>query len=280
LSAKMKGIPMPKKIPKQKPPRSPRKKKRWLTLAIVLGFVGVFVALSLTVLFPISRCVVVGQTRYSAQQFADAMQLGEQNINLFRADIQALIAQAEQALPYANITGATRQPPNALRLYVEEHQPAFAQQQDNMWWLIAENGRLLEQVEAPPEDMLMLRGMELYEARPGQIAQWERAFTRTEDMGLLISALRESTLWPYVTGLRISTYTLPDIIYQDRVRIRLGSASPVGGTQEHNLRYMFLLAEQVLEHLNDQNPNYRGVLDLSVSGQTPFSPMWGGEWEP
>jgi len=274
---------MPKKQPdkrqaRKKPPRSPRKKKRWFTLVIMLGFVGVFAALSLTVLFPLTRCVVVGQTRYSAQDFAEAMQLRDQNINLFRADIQALVEQAELALPYANIISATRQPPNALRLEVEEHRPAFAQQQGDMWWLIAENGRLLERIDTPPQDILLLRGMPLYEAQPGKTAQWERAFTRAGDMYHLVAALRESTLWPDVTGLRISTYTLPDVIYQDRIRIRLGSASPVGGTQEHNLRYMFLLAEQVLVHLNAQNPNYRGVLDLSVSGQTPFSPMWG-EWE-
>jgi len=267
-----------KKPSNQKPPRSPRKKKRWLTLVIALALVGMFAALSLTVLFPLTRCVVVGQTRYSAQDFADAMQLGDQTINLFRADIQALIEQAELALPYANIISAVRQPPNALRLEVQEHSPAFAQQQGDMWWLIAENGRLLERVEAPPQGILLLRGMPLYEAQPGQTAQWERAFTRAEDIHQLVSALRESALWPYITGLRVSTYTLPDVIYQDRIRIRLGSASPVGGTQEHNLRYMFLLAEQVLAHLNAQNPNYRGVLDLSVSGQTPFSPMLG-EWE-
>ena len=269
---------MPRKTNNKRAPRSPRKKKRWLGLVIALGLAGVFAALSLTVLFPLTRCVVVGQTRYSAQDFAAAMQLGEHNYNLFRADIQALIERAEQALPYANIVGATRQPPNALRLEVEELRPGFAQQQGDMWWLIAENGRLLERVETPPQGVLLLRGMPLYEAQPGHIAQWERAFTRAEDMYQLVAALRESALWPYISGLRVSTYTLPDVIYQDRIRIRLGSASPVGGTREHNLRYMFLLAEQVLVHLNAQNPNYRGVLDLSVSGQTPFSPMLG-DWQ-
>ena len=267
-----------KKQQQRKNKKHRRKKRRWLPLAVILCLLGVFAALSLTVLFPLTGCVVVGQTRYSAQQFAEAMQLGEQNLNLFRADIPALVALAEQALPYANIVGVTRQLPNSLRLQVEEHRPAFAQEQDGLWWLIAEDGRLLELTGTLPEGALMLRGMDLLEPRPGQSAQWERAFTSPDHLHDLLYALRESTLWPDITGLRISTYTLPDVIYQDRIRIRLGTASPVGGAQEYSLRYKFQSAEQVIERLNAQNPNYRGVLDLSVSNQIPFSPMLG-DWE-
>jgi len=250
--------------------KKPRRKRSVLPLLLVVVALGGFIAASLTVLFPLTRITLSGQTRYSPEDFAQAMELSEQNINLFRADVDELVQQAEQDLPWVRVIGTMRQPPNTLRLEVEELRPAFAQQFGEQWWIIAENGRLLELTDEPPNDALHLRGRVLYEPRAGQSAQWEGAFTRPDDLHELIHALRSSSLWPSVTGLRIAG-TIPDVIYQNRIRIRLGS--------EETLPYQFSLAEHVIEQLNSLNPNYRGVLDLGVDGQTPFSPMLG-DWEP
>jgi hypothetical protein len=263
-------------MPKQK---KPSRKKNYLPILFLLIIAGVFAALAFTVLFPLTRVTIAGETRYSPQNFMNAMRLDEQNLNLLRADVDELIAMAELALPWVRVTGFTRQPPNTLRLQVEELIPAFVQQQDGQWWLIAENGRLLDRVESSPEDVFHLRGMELLEPEPGQNARWEHAFTRPSDLQDLIDALRGSALFPYITGLRVSGYTTPDVIYQDRIRIRFGAVSPTGAQEGDCLRGQFQLAEHVLAQLNAQNPNYRGVLDLGVAGQVPFSPMWG-EWEP
>jgi len=268
---------MPKQPKQKKPPaRRRRFRRRLIALAVVLSLVGGFIALSLTILFPATRVVVVGQTRYSAQQFTEVLQLEQLQPNLFLADTQALVERAEGALPYANIVRVTRQLPNALRFHVEDHAPVFAQYQDELWWLIADNGRLLEQTETPPEaGILMLRGTDLLDPEPGRNAQWERGLTRPGDLHSLFDALHESSLWPDVTGVRISGYAIPDVIYQDRIRIRFGSPA-----QEDDLSDKLRQAEQVITRLNEQNPNYRGMLDLGVAGQIPFTPMWGNEWQP
>jgi len=258
---------------------SRRWKMRLLAFAVLLALAGVFVALSLTVLFPATQCAVVGQSRYTAQDFAQAMELEYQRPNIFRADAASLVEKAEQALPYANIIGVTRQLPNTLRLAVAEHAPGFAQMQDELWWLIADTGRLLEHSHSLPEDVLVIRGADLMEPQPGGYAQWDGAFTQPGDMHQLIDALRDSGLLPHVTGLRISNYSIPDVIYQDRVRIRFGAASPVGGTEEYSLPEKLRFAQQALAELETQNPNYRGQMDLGA-GRADFTPRWENDWQP
>jgi len=258
---------------------SARGKKRLLRLGLAFAALAAFAALSLTVLFPVTRCVVVGQTRYTALDFAAAMELGAKRVNLFRADGDALARAAMRRLPYARITKISRQLPNALRLTVEEYAPAFAQQAGERWWLIAENGRLLERVEAPPEGLLLLSGAPLAGPRAGRAARWDKAFTRPGDLRRLIDALRGSAIWPSVTGLRISSFPVPDVIYQGRIRIRFGGSSPeAAASPAESLKAKLELAESILAKLEEQNPNYRGELDLGTA-RGDFSPKWG-DWAP
>ena len=276
-------------MPKQTQARTdarPRRRRAWkrrlAACAVALALAGGFVALSATVLFPLTRCAVVGQTRYSAADFTAAMGLEGLRPNLFRADVAALVEKAQQALPYAKVTRAGKRLPSTLRLHVEEHAPAFAQQQGEQWWLLADSGKLLELVQQPPEGLLVLRGAALKKPQAGQPAKWKNSAMAAAGLHSMIAQLRESALWPHVTGLRLSVYALPDVIYQERIRIRFGTAS-LDGTADSpggSLPYKVQLAQEVLARLDAQNPGYRGELDLGVANQTPFTPIWGEDWQP
>lgn len=269
---------MPKQPPKKKQAGlGLRAKKRLRRFGLCLALLGVCAALSLTVLFPVTGVALEGQTRYAPGEFMRAMALDTVRVNLFRADKERLAALAEKGLPYVHITKVSRQLPGTLRLRVEEYPPFLAQNQDGLWWLIAENGKLLEQAQELPEGVLTLAGPALAKPQAGLYAQWDNALTKPGSLNALLGALRESALWPSVTGLRIGSRDLPDVIYDHRIRLCFRLAMP--GEEFPSLQDQLLTAEQALKHQDEQYPGFRGILDLGVRDNTPLTPQWG-EWEP
>ena len=245
-------------------------------LILALAVLGGAAALSLTVLFPVGRCVAEGETRYTANQFAEAMGIGETKMNLFTADKAALARKVHAALPYAHIVKISRRLPGTLHLAVEERAPAFAQQQDKLYWLLTQDGRLLGTADEMPAGLMPITGAALLNPVAGHMVKWKNAFTTPGDIAVLLSCLRESSLWPDITALRVSTAATPDAVYQDRIRIRFGTASPTvsGVPQEAALNAKLRMAEAVLAEKDEQNPLQRGILDLSIHGNAYFTADW------
>jgi len=255
------------------PPRLFRKFVKFVLAVGVLGFIAL---LFLTVLFPVRQCVAEGRTSYTAEQFAEAMGIGEEKMNLFTADKAALARKAHAALPYAHIVKIARRLPGTLHLTVEERVPAFAQEQDGLWWLFTQDARLLGTAEEMPEGLMPLTGAPLLEPVAGRRAKWANAFTSPGDIDALLACLRESSLSPGITALRISTAALPDAIYQDRIRIRFGTAAPTvaGTSQEGALREKLRIAEASIAEKDRENPLWRGIMDLSTYGKAYFTADW------
>lgn len=266
---------MPKQTKHKQHTISPRLRRKLFQAALVLAAAGIVLALSLTVLFPARSCVVVGNSRYTAEQFEQAMGIHAQRMNVFTADRAALARKAHAALPYAHIESISRRFPGTLRLTVTEIAPAFAQEQDELWWLIAEDGKLLGTAEEPPEGLMLITGMPLTRPAAGQKAEWAGAFTDPESIAELLACLKESSLWPSITALRISTSALPDAIYQNRIRIRFGTASPsAASTTKTVLTEKLRMAVEVIAEKDKQNPKQQGVLDLSTYGKAYFTADW------
>ncbi|MCL2301114.1 MAG: FtsQ-type POTRA domain-containing protein [Firmicutes bacterium] len=264
-----------KKTKKPRKKMNPRLFRKLLKTALALAVLGGLAALSLTVLFPVRRCTAEGETRYSADRFAEAMEIGAAKMNLFTADTDELTEKIHAALPYARVVKLSRRLPGTLHLVVEERAPAFAQQQGKLWWLLTREGRLLGTENAMPEGLMPITGAALLKPVPGQLAAWKNAFTTPADIAALLACLRESSLWPDITALRISTAAPPDAVYQDRIRIRFGTATPsAAASQEAMLAEKLRMAEEVIAEKNAQNPLQRGILDLSTYGKAYFTADW------
>ena len=254
---------------------NPRAFRKLVRAVLALVLLGGLAALSLTVLFPVRRCTAEGGTRYSADRFAEAMGIDAEKMNLFTADTAALADKVHAALPYARVVKISRRLPGTLHLTVEERAPAFAQQQDKLWWLLSEDGRLLGTENASPKGLMPITGAALLDPVAGQQAAWKNAFTAPQDIAALLACLRESSLWPGVSALRISTAATPDAVYQDRIRIRFGTATPSGSVgQEAVLAEKLRMAEEVIAQKDAQNPLQRGILDLSTYGKAYFTADW------
>ena len=265
-----------KRNAKHKKNMNPRLFRKFVSAMLALAVLGGIAALSLTVLFPVRRCATVGDTRYTVDQFEEAMGISTAKMNLFTADKAALARKAHAALPYAHITKISRRLPGTLHLTVEERTAAFAQQQDKLWWLLTDDGRLLGAENALPEGLMPITGAALLKPVAGQRAKWRNAFTSPSDIAVLLACLRESSLWEDITALRISTAAMPDAIYQNRIRIRFGTATPsvANTSQEAALNAKLRMAEEVIAEKDGQNPQQRGILDLSTYGKAYFTADW------
>lgn len=169
--------------------------------------------------------------------------------------------------------------PDPQVVLLDQLRPAFVQQMDEQWWVISSCGVVIESTPTQP-NLMPLLGRPLLEPQTGQSAQWQGAATMSQDLQEMHDALRQSALWQQVSALRLSGYRLPDLVLQGRIRVRFGTALHVGGVQDIPLIDRLALVEQVLRQLDEQNPNYRGILDLSVQGQMPFTPNWDTDWLP
>ncbi|MCL2195158.1 MAG: hypothetical protein FWB76_04320 [Oscillospiraceae bacterium] len=162
---------------------------------------------------------------------------------------------------------------------LDQLQPAFAQQAHEQWWTLSSCGVVMESTPTQP-NLMPLLGRPLLDPQSGQPAQWQGVATMPQDLQAMHDTLRASSLWQQTSALRLSGYTLPDLVVQQRIRVRFGTALHVGGAQTIPLADRLALVDQVLRQLDAQNPNYRGVLDLSVQGQMPFTPNWDANWTP
>ena len=240
--------------------------------ALILFVAGA--AIGTALLLPAQKFELAGKSRYSAKDYETAAGLTKERLALLTADTDALIRKMENALPYANITKITRKPPNTLVLHVQDTKPAFAQKQDERWWLISEKGVLLEQADAPPEGVWIVTGIALEQPAAGQQAQWTKSRTSGSALASLMEELRKSELKDHITGVRITSGPVPDAIYQNRLRLRFGAPPPNAEAKDEILREKLRLAGQTIAKMDEQSAQQKGVLDLSFMGRAIFSTNW------
>lgn len=250
-----------------------RRKPKW---ALALLALGALLALAVLAV-PVTRCGIRGETRYSPAEFAAALELDGRAVRLYNLDKPALARKIHAALPYAHVTAVNRGFP-ALRLAVEELVPVFAQEQGGLWWLLSDGGKLLESAAQPTEGLLLLTGARLQSPRAGYSARWEGAFTAPGDLSLLRAALLESPLWSEITGLRVCAAALPEVLYQDRIRLRLGAVFSQDGGRD-TLRQKLRTAEDTIRELDAQNPDFHGIVDVYAPGKAYSTPQWAAPEE-
>jgi len=254
-------------------------KKRALPLfvraALILLAAGA--AIGAALLLSVQKFELAGESRYAVKEYEAAAGLADKRLPLLTADTDALIRKMEKALPYANITKISRKPPGTLLLHVQDTKAAFAQRQDEFWWLISEKGVVLERAEAAPDGVWTITGIALEKPAAGKPAKWSNSRASGGSLAALMQELRESELKDDITGVRITSSPVPDAIYQGRLRLRFGAPPPNAESEEEILREKLRLARQTITSLNEQNPKQKGVLDLSIMGEAYFSTNWDDE---
>jgi cell division protein FtsQ len=137
---------------------------------LVVAAVALFLWLRSSDVFAVKQVSVPVAHHVTQQEIAGAVSAAR-GVSLLRLSTGA-IERSFEALPYVRSIHVYRQFPNGLEVRLEEYEPiARLRTADGKWWLLADDGRLLEKVGAQPSSPLpVIVAAGQFAARPGGTA--------------------------------------------------------------------------------------------------------------
>lgn len=283
-----------------------RRKRRRAILFYIATFLFVVVGaitLSLTVLFKIDTIQVTGSSRYPAEQIVEIGGI-ERGENLFLAKTKEARTAIEKKLPYVKTAKVSRRLPATIVIHVEDDTASGAIAYDGKYALIGNKEKVLEFVDALPEGITLVKGLELAKAKVGEPIVYaddvvpdssvpvasdasetsSPSETQAEESSAVETAVSgETTMHETKTvfqdlrkaiennGLdKVTEIDLTDrynvaILYDNRITMELGLPT--------DLDYKLHYAKGILD-AGGVKENERGILDLSdaVNNKVPFEP--------
>ena len=257
------------------PPVPLNRKKFLLRLATVAAVVlAVFV--SLAIFFRVDEVVVSGISQYSAWTVKEAsgIQEGDSLLSFGKA---AAAGRIMEKLRYVKSVRISVTLPDTVNIYVEETAVTYAvQDREDIWWLIASDGRVIETVSAEEvPNHTQLTGFRLDTPRAGEKAvAWEDGATDVTNSQRLQTALdiaRNLELNEILGEAASINMTNPGNIqlwYGTRYQVQLGSAQ--------QLEKKVAMLKSVIDRHQKEGGHQSGILDVSLTtypesvSYTPF----------
>ena len=154
-------------------PRKRRRRRgrgggRFLSLYLVLAVVVIAVVIvsGCIVFFKVNQFEVEGNQRYSTEEIANAsgVNIGD---NLFLVNKTETARKLLDELAYVRSVNIKRKLPDTLVITVAETDAAAAIQSGKEWWLVNEEGKVLDTTKKPKE-FIQVTGLELVSPEAGQ----------------------------------------------------------------------------------------------------------------
>ncbi len=252
--------------------RRPRYRKRrrgrhpglYKALSAVLILAAVVVACA--VFFRVSQIEVEGNSRYSDQEIIDVagVEVGE---NLFSIRGARVSRNLQSHLPYIRTVSVRRHLPNALTIAVTESQVRAAVPQGGVWWLMDEDGKLLEQASAPGGYATVTGLVPLAPAVGTYLAAGEEEESRVDDLEELLTALAEGGLADRLDRVDLSEDYRITFVLDGRFTVHI---SP---TLEKGMAYWLRRLPQYLEHDSvARNPSQSYTVEIMDGTRVRFIP--------
>ena len=236
-----------------------KRRKRRLIIFYICIFLTVLIAavvLSLTVLFKIDTVEVAGETRYSQEEIIQISEIvkGE---NLFLTDTKAAAKRLSQKLPYLNNVKVTRSLPAKIVISVEEAQPSGALEYDGQYLVVSKEGKALEFVTECPENVPLIKGMQLSQAEPGKTVKYKEE--KQEHIFTDLTATLSENEVGNITEIDLNDSYKIMITYDNRIKVNLGLPSDF----DYKIRFFLAIMKQA-----DNFDGDKGTLDLSAAAET------------
>ncbi len=251
---------------RKKPERYRKKRRLRLLYQLLSGFaiLGAVIA-GCILFFQVEHVVVEGNQRYPEEQIL-AVAAVEDNANLLLLPTRAISERLEQGLRYVDTVQIKREFPTTVRIVVDECLPMAAIQAEGKFWIIDENGKVLEGVdEGVASRFIKVDGIHLVAPQLGQKAQV------AEENGIIfsglcgvLSALREQDMYQNVSWIDLSRATEIDMGYLGRFTVRLPATPEYNENQKRNEGYSrkISILKETLLYLDEAD---RGTIDLRNS---------------
>lgn len=151
-------------------PPKPFQRNRFLLRLATVAAVVLAMVLAMSVFFKVENFEVSGMDQYTAWDISQAsgIKTGDSLLSLGIPNAAAKI----QALPYIKNVRIGIKLPNTVTIAVTEVRVTYAMKaQDDAWWLVNSNGRIVEKVSGElPESQTRILGIQLLNPQAGQQA--------------------------------------------------------------------------------------------------------------
>ena len=240
-----------------------RRRGRYSFLWKLLGFfvAAAAVIAALTLFFRMNHIVVSGNARYTETEVLDASGLASGG-NLYFLNKYSVKEKIFERLPYVEEVAINRKLPDTLIIEVRECKAVAGVESNGGAWLISEQGKLLEEVAAPPEGYPLVTGETLIEPAASEPMSFgEDAAYR---MGVLLTLLQRAEargMRANIGVIDLSDDTALSFTYLDRFDVRVPWTADVD--------YKLESLEKVVEVLEN---NEIGRIDLMTDGKASFIP--------
>ena len=261
------------------PPVPINRKKLMIRLATVVA-VALAVFLGCTIFFRVKDVVVTGTERYTAWTVREASGI-EEGTSLLGFGKTKAAGRVMEKLRYVKSVRVGISLPDTVNIHVEELEVTYAAQdaQDG-WWLLACDGRVVEQTtEAKARETTVLKGFRLEKPVVGQIAVAQTVKPAdtpvlVTDRDRLAAALSVITqlecceILGEVASVDLTDMTGIQLWYGDNYQVLLGSAD--------RMQEKILMMSRVIAQHRQEGGYQSGVLDITLTtnpsgvGYTPF----------
>lgn len=230
---------------------------RMLCLVLIIG-AG---ALALTVFFKVNTVEVEGDTRYSADELWQTLDV-QKGDNLFFWGKTAGISRLFEKYPYLDQVRVRRRLPDTLVLSVSECTARAAIHAGDGYVLIDQNGKLLEQVTADGVGELpVVAGLSVGDATIGRKLDSQGNGANAQ-LFTLLGALTGAGIMDDVKFINMNSLTDIRVGYQERFDVHFGSVLDL----ERKLRFLKAIVDERL------SPSDVGVIDLTDETCARFRP--------
>ena len=241
--------------PRKRRRRRSRGGGRFLSLYLVLAVVvtAVVIGAGCIVFFKVNQFEVEGNQRYSTEEIAKASGVSKGD-NLFLVNKTETARKLLDELAYVRSVNIKRKLPDTLVITVAETNAAAAIQSGKEWWLVNEEGKVLDTTKKPKE-FIQITGLELVSPEAGQSMK-----VKSEDKPMRDSLLR---LLKAMKGREL----LEDVRSVDCTDSKL----LVKILADADFDYQVKMLEAVLEKYVDVNwsKDDKGTLDMTYADGHP-----------
>lgn len=240
-----------------------RKIKRFMTgFSIFIVIAVISVMLSLTVFFKMEKIIVTGETRYSQEEIISlsGIETGE---NIFLCDKSAASKKIVDALPYVEEAKVGFVIPNTITIEIVEETPSYAMGYADGYYIVGENGRILEKTADNYYDLPIVQGAEISTDRVGDYAN----FSDSKVTSILAELVRVLDAYAFedITVIDVSDTANIRFVYDDRIIVVLGIPEDIA--------YKVKTAQTIINDKLDPNGTglIKGRLDVSMCNETKKS---------
>lgn len=238
-----------------------------MKLLCILLIAGAVVA-ALTVFFKVQSITVSGNARYTSEEIIAASGI-EIEDNLFLLNKYSAAQAIFEKLPYVEEATINRALPDTIVITVRECAAAAGVVTPEGYWLISENGKLLERADTLPSGCPSITGVELESpALSAQLSLGEEKTLTTETLLTLVRTAGGYGMLAGIGSVDLSDAEAITFTYLGRFTVRL--------PWDSDLDYIFRSVQDLVNGLESNETGEINYMLLKSKGEMHFIPSAPG----